>query len=67
MSYYKHRFTKGITIEVIGDTKKGHKVIQTERYEPWGDELLKKPKTKQQFYSSDEITELFEPCSIHDM
>jgi hypothetical protein len=59
MYVWEHRHTKGITAEIINRTNKGFKVKQTEEYEAWGDNKLKKPKTKTAFYGDEEFIELF--------
>lgn len=56
----KHRYSKGITIELIQPTAKGWKVKQTEMYSGWGDKQLRTPKVRTMFYSTDELNNLFE-------
>tara|TARA_R110002020_G_scaffold248760_2_gene462770 strand:+ start:39 stop:251 length:213 start_codon:yes stop_codon:yes gene_type:complete len=41
---YKHKYIKGLSIELIGPTKKGYKVLQTELYNISGTKKLRKPK-----------------------
>lgn len=57
-----HKHIDGLSIEIIGQTDKGYKVVQTELFSPWTNRRLKKAKVKTAFYSREEIKELFKTC-----
>lgn len=56
---YKHKYIKGLSIELIKPTKKGYKVLQTELYNISGSKKLRIAKVKTAFFSDSEIKDLF--------
>ena len=56
---YKHKYIKGLSIELISTTKKGYKVLQTELYNISGSKKLRTPKVKTAYFSDSEIKDLF--------
>ena len=52
---YKHKYIKGLSIELIAPTKKGYKVLQTELYNTSGIVKLRTPKIKTAYFYDSEI------------
>ena len=56
---YKHKYIKGLSIELIAPTKKGYKVLQTELYNTSGIVKLRTPKIKTSYFYDSEIKDFF--------
>jgi hypothetical protein len=55
----KHKHIEGLSIELLNQTNRGWKVLQTELFTPWTGKKLRKPKTATKYYSQAEIADLF--------